>query len=69
MKKIYMTPSVSIVSVNTQQIIAASTLEQTNNGNNAEVDITTTDEGYGGGFCSNGGYSVWKDDEEDEEYE
>ena len=69
MKKIYFTPSVSIICVNTQQMIAASTLEQTNDGNNAEVDVTTTDEGYGGTFGSNRGYSVWNDeDEEDEEY-
>ena len=57
------------IRVHTQQMIAASTLEQTNDGANAEVDVTTTDEGYGGGFCSNRGYSVWDEDEEDEEDE
>ena len=62
-----MTPSVCIVSVSTQQMIASSTLEQ--NGNNAEVDVTTTDEGYGGTFGSRRGYNVWDEDEvEDEDY-
>lgn len=64
MKKIYMTPNTSIISVDTQQMIAASTLEQTNSGSNAEVDVTTTDEGYGGTFGSNGGFNIWNDDDE-----
>lgn len=64
MKKIYMIPCVCIVTVNTQEMIAASILEQTDS-TTAEVDVTTTEEGYSGGFCSNRGYSVW-DEEEDE---
>lgn len=59
-----MTPNTSIISVDTQQMIAASTLEQTNNGSNAEVDVTTTDEGYGGTFSSNGGFNFWNDEDE-----
>ena len=59
-----MTPNTSIISVDTQQMIAASTLEQTNSGSNAEVDVTTTDEGYGGTFSSNGGFNFWNDEDE-----
>lgn len=60
-----MTPNTSIISVDTQQMIAASTLKQTNNGSNAEVDVTTTDEGYGGTFSSNGGgFNIWNDEDE-----
>ena len=59
-----MTPNTSIISVDTQQMIAASTLKQTDNGSNAEVDVTTTDEGYGGTFSSNGGFNFWNDEDE-----
>lgn len=63
MKKIYMTPNTSIISVDTQQMIAGSILKQTSD-TNAEVDVTTTEEGYGGTFGSNGGFSIWNDDDE-----
>ncbi|MBQ1773993.1 MAG: hypothetical protein IIZ97_07100 [Prevotella sp.] len=67
MKETYMSPNICIINVSTRQMIAASVLQQ--NGDNAEVDVTTTDDGYGGTFGSRRGYSVWDEDEDDEDEE
>ena len=66
MKKIYISPNTGIHTVQLTGMIAASKLQVI--GDNATVDVTNNNNGYGGEFSSKRGYNVWEEDY-DEDYD
>ena len=61
MKKKYIIPTILTVRIETAEMIASSVIERSTDGKTATVDVSSND--YDGEFHSNGGYSVWSDDE------
>ena len=65
MKKTYLMPSIDIMNIRTEAVLAAASKLDENLDNQ---DITPTDDPYDGEFSSKrGGRTVWDDDFEDEE--
>lgn len=65
MKKTYQMPSIDIMNIRTEAVLAAASKLDENLDNQ---DITPTDDPYDGEFSSKrGGRTVWDDDFEDEE--
>lgn len=65
MKKTYLMPSIDIMNIRTEAVLAAASKLDENLDNQ---EITPTDDPYDGEFSSKrGGRTVWDDDFEDEE--
>ena len=68
MKKTYLMPSIDIMNIHTEAVLAAASPSNTLDPDKDSQEITPTDDPFNGEFSSKrGGRTVWDDDFEDEE--
>ena len=68
MKKTYLMPSIDIMNIRTEAVLAAASPSNTLDPDKDNQEITPNPEPYDGEFSSKrGGRTVWDDDFEDEE--
>lgn len=68
MKKTYQMPSIDIVNIRTEAVLAVNSPSNTLDPDKDSQEITPTDDPFNGEFSSKrGGRTVWDDDFEDEE--